>query len=95
MRWSLLFSNDSTGADNITIDYTKSFVADELGNRYTMVQDSVNTSPTGVFGDKLPSRTRLSYWVEFPAPTNGAKELTLVLERSGVGPPFPSIVVRQ
>jgi hypothetical protein len=48
MRWNLLFSNESAESGNITIDYSKSYVSDEQGNRYEMLQDSANTSPRAI-----------------------------------------------
>jgi len=96
MRWHFLFSNDSKNNTNILLRYSGStYLSDEYGHHYEMVQDAAGTDPQYIYQMELPTLAKLEHWIQFPAPMNGAKKFTVVLASSGSGyaAEFPTFVV--
>jgi hypothetical protein len=79
MRWYLSFFNhtDRDASMEFSDEDRYSNVVDELGTRYLILSQE----PAGFIASYAPAGTKISGWIEFDLPTNGAKTFKLSLER--------------
>ena len=80
MRWNFLFENSSNADKGLAIDFrgNKSYLSDEFGNKYTMLQDTLG-GPSRLSQIALQAGVRIKYWIEVEAPKKGAKDFAVVL----------------
>lgn len=79
MRWNMLFSNPSFKEYSISLVYSKTYLTDAQGNEYKVQADSQGNQANRGLTFPLPGQANRKYWIEFPAPQNGAKDFTVVL----------------
>lgn len=79
MRWNVTFWNKRATDTAIALDYAASYVADENGNRYSVLGDSANTGPKDAFSTTLQPGVRADHSILFPAPIDNASLFTVGL----------------
>lgn len=77
MKLNLSFWNKSSESVKIGLDYSRVYLADEFGNKYGVLADSVSSNPAGSYIVSLDVGVKLDHSVIFPAPINGAKKFTV------------------
>jgi hypothetical protein len=79
MRWDLSFRNSSTSDIYLNLGNETSYLADEYGNRYAVLDDSRGGGSTGLLRVTIQPGVRLDHSYIFDAPKHGAKQFTVGL----------------
>ena len=71
MRWHYSFFNQSDKNSEIFFDLKQTYIADEFGNRYSVLESDQN--------QRIPIErgTKQEYWFEFEGPQNNARKFTV------------------
>lgn len=80
MRWNLQMLNTSTETQQIEIDFKRSYLLDENGQRYGVMGYDQHG---GTAGWSVPGALRAERWLEFPSPRDGAQKFRVVLYSTG------------
>lgn len=91
MRWNLELLNRSTEDQQVDVDYERSYIVDELGQRYPVV--SYDTMNQPYQGWKVRRALRRDHWVEFQGPRGGAKKFTIMVFVKGEPQAFTTVEV--
>lgn len=78
MRWNFTIINQTSKDQELSWSFTDSYIADQLLNRYSILDDSTerksqNWNETYIFVQK---KTKMKYWIDFEIPIEQAKSIT-------------------
>jgi hypothetical protein len=82
MRWNFTFWNKSGQARRFGLTLSQTYLADENGNKYDVVADKGGRYPGNIYYLAwVEDGVKFNYWLEFPAPKDGAKNFKATLVR--------------
>ena len=92
MRLNFAFVNETDRDLDLDFDPGKTYLADEHGNRYEVLESGLSHRPAESSGARGPKRTER--WFDFPAPRDGARMLNVGLVSRQKGVEFPLFETR-
>lgn len=89
MRVHFEFRNTSTSPQTLGFDLGASYLADEEGNAYEILDADVGMTPGGVVVEHVAAGGRSQRWLEVSAPRSGARHFGVSLASHPGSPEFP------
>jgi hypothetical protein len=78
IRWRFEFVNQTGKALDFGLNLKETYISDNLGHRYSVARADVSTTGA-VYQEVVPDGGSVAHWLEFPAPTTGARKFLAVL----------------
>lgn len=79
MRWHFHFFNQTGDAQELRIDYYATYLADDFGNRYPIVEMQAGPETDRSYRWNVQVGVRVDQWIDFAAPEHGARRFTVGL----------------